>query len=61
MANVELETWQMVYDFWKARHTTMTQEDRAWRTEQFSKFINEYDIRREKNFNETFKELDQWI
>ena len=61
ITNIEKETWQMVYDFWKSRHTTMTQEDRAWRKDQFNKFVNEYDKRREKNFKETFEELCQWI
>ena len=61
ISNVERETWQMVYDFWKARHTTMTQEDRAWRTDQFSKFTSEYDKRRNKNFKENFPELSTWI
>ena len=61
VANVERETWQMVYDFWRARHSTMTPEDKAWRTDQFAKFINEYDKRRNKNFKENFPELSQWI
>ena len=61
VANVERETWAMVYDFWRARHSTMTPEDKAWRTDQFAKFINEYDKRRNKNFKENFPELSQWI
>ena len=61
MPNIERETWQMVYDFWKSRKETMTEEDRAYRVDQFSKFANEYDKRREKNFHETFPELAQWI
>jgi hypothetical protein len=61
ITNVEKETWQMVYDFWKSRNSTMTNEDRIWRRNQFRKFIKEYDQRREKNFKETFKELEQWI
>ena len=32
----------MVYDFWKARHSTMTQEDREWRKSEFKKFVDEY-------------------
>jgi hypothetical protein len=61
VANVERETWQMVYDFWKARHSTMTSEDREWRRDQFAKFISEYDKRRDKNFKENFSELSSWI
>lgn len=61
MPNVERETWQMVYDFWKSRKETMTEEERNYRTDQFSKFVNEYDKRRDKNFHETFPELAQWI
>jgi organic radical activating enzyme len=61
VANVERETWQMVYDFWKARHNTMTSEDREWRRNQFAKFISEYDKRRDKNFEENFPELSSWI
>ena len=61
ITNVERETWQMVYDFWKARKTTMTPEDCAWRTEQFAKFVGEYDKRRSKNFKENFPELSSWI
>ena len=61
MPNVERETWQMVYDFWKSRKETMPEEERNYRTDQFSKFVNEYDKRRDKNFHETFPELAQWI
>lgn len=61
MARVELETWQMVYDFWKARHTTMTIEDKMFRTDQFRKFVGEYDKRRNKDFHKTFSELNTWI
>jgi hypothetical protein len=61
IANVERETWQMVYDFWKARYDTMTTEDREWRRQQFAKFIGEYDKRRDKNFEENFPELSSWI
>jgi hypothetical protein len=39
----------------------MTEEDRNWRKEQFAKFINEYDKRRGKNFEENFLELSRWI
>jgi hypothetical protein len=48
----------MVYDFWKARKSTMTDEDRAWRRDQFAKFADEYDKRRRKNFKEAFTEFD---
>jgi hypothetical protein len=61
LPNVERETWQMVYDFWKSRKETMNETDRAYRTEQFEKFVNEYDKRREKNFSDTFPELAGWI
>jgi organic radical activating enzyme len=57
MTNVELETWQMVYQFWKARKESMPDSDRAWRRDQFVKFVNEYDKRRSLNFAETFPEL----
>lgn len=59
--SVEIETWTMVYDFWKARKTSMTDEDRAWRKSEFKKFIDEYDKRRNKNFKENFPELQSWI
>lgn len=59
--SVERETWQMVYDFWKSRKETMTEEDREYRIDQFRKFTNEYDKRREKNFHEMFPELEGWI
>jgi len=61
IVNVERETWQMVYDFWKARHDTMTTEDREWRRQQFAKFISEYDKRRNKSFEENFPEISGWI
>jgi hypothetical protein len=51
----------MVYDFWKARKSTMTEEDRAWRTSEFVKFTNEYDNRRGKDFKSNFPELTGWI
>ena len=59
--SVEKETWKMVYDFWKARNTTMTEQDREWRKSEFKKFIDEYDKRRNKNFKENFPELETWI
>jgi hypothetical protein len=61
MPNIERETWQMVYDFWKSRKETMTEEDREYRTDQFAKFVGEYDKRRNKNFHATFPELPEWI
>jgi hypothetical protein len=61
LTNVEKETWQMVYDFWKSRHSTMTVEDREWRKQQFLLFTNEYDKRRDKNFKENFPEILGWI
>jgi hypothetical protein len=60
MPNVERETWQMVYDFWKSRKETMTEEDREYRKDQFAKFVEEYDKRRNRNFHETFPELEGW-
>jgi hypothetical protein len=60
ITNVEQETWAMVYDFWQARKTTMSEEDRAWRTSEFSKFSAEYDKRRRKDFKTTFPELAAW-
>jgi Radical SAM superfamily len=59
--SVEKETWKMVYDFWKARNTSMTEQDREWRKSEFKKFIDEYDKRRDKNFKENFPELAEWI
>ena len=61
LTNVEKETWQMVYDFWKSRYSTMTVEDREWRKQQFLLFTNEYDKRRDKNFKENFPEILGWI
>jgi hypothetical protein len=61
LPNVERETWQMVYDFWKSRKETMTEEDREYRKDQFAKFTAEYDKRREKNFTKTFPELEGWL
>jgi hypothetical protein len=58
IVSVESETWAMVYQFWKARDTSMTAEDRAWRRGQFKLFANEYDRRRKLNFSETFPELN---
>lgn len=60
ITNVERETWQMVYDYWKARKTTMTEEERRWRKQEFINFANEYDRRRNKSFMHTFPELVRW-
>jgi hypothetical protein len=57
MSNVELETWEMVYQFWKARKESMPDSDRSWRRDQFVKFTNEYDKRRKKNFSDVFSEI----
>jgi len=59
--SVERETWAMVYDFWKARKSTMNDTEREWRTDQFKKFTNEYDKRRERSFINVFSELAEWI
>jgi len=59
--SVEKETWAMVYDFWKARKSTMNDAERDWRTDQFRKFTTEYDKRRDRNFTEVFPELVGWI
>lgn len=61
MASVEQETWAMVYDFWKTRHTTMNEAERDWRKDQFAKFTAEYDMRRERDFKSVFPELATWI
>lgn len=60
VVSVERETWAMVYQYWKSRHTTMTDNDRAWRKDQFIKFVNEYDMRRNIDFKKTFPELLGW-
>lgn len=60
IAIVEKETWAMVYDFWKARNSTMNNNEKDWRRDQFMKFIKEYDLRRNKNFSLTFPELNGW-
>ena len=61
IVKVETETWAMVYQFWKARHTTMTVIERDHRKDQFAKFTAEYDKRRSLNFSATFPELTDWI
>jgi hypothetical protein len=61
ITNVEQETWQMVYDFWKARSDTMPDSDRDYRKNEFKKFITEYDKRRNRDFSATFPELVSWI
>jgi hypothetical protein len=57
MLSVEVETWDMVYRFWKTRKDSMTESDRTWRRDQFVKFTNEYDKRRKKNFSDVFSEI----
>jgi len=54
--NVERETWNMVYQYWQARGN-MNPDDKQFQRDQFFKFINEYDSRRNKNFSETFPEI----
>jgi hypothetical protein len=61
IVKVETETWAMVYQFWKARHTTMTVIERDHRKDQFAKFTAEYDKRRSLDFTATFPELASWI
>lgn len=61
IVSVETETWAMVYQFWKARHTTMNAVERDHRQDQFAKFTAEYDKRRSLNFTATFPELAGWI
>jgi hypothetical protein len=61
IVSVETETWAMVYQFWKARHTTMNVIERDHRRDQFAKFTAEYDKRRSLNFTATFPELAAWI
>jgi organic radical activating enzyme len=58
---VEQETWAMVYQYWNTRKTTLIDDERAWRRDQFRRFITEYDRRRNKSFKQTFSELDKWI
>lgn len=59
--SVERETWAMVFDFWKARKSTMNDVEREWRIDQFKKFTNEYDKRRDRDFKIVFPELSSWI
>jgi organic radical activating enzyme len=61
IVSVETETWAMVYQFWKARHTTMNTAERDHRRDQFAKFTAEYDKRRSLDFTATFPELAGWI
>jgi hypothetical protein len=61
IVSVERETWAMVYQFWQSRKTSITDEDRAHRKDQFAKFVAEYDKRRGLNFAGTFPELAGWI
>jgi hypothetical protein len=59
--SVERETWQMVYQFWKSRHSTMNVVEQDHRRDQFARFTAEYDKRRNLNFANTFPELAGWI
>lgn len=59
--SVELETWNMVYQFWVTRNISINEDEKNWRIEQFRLFINEYDKRRKKSFYITFTELQGWI
>jgi len=61
IVRVEKETWNMVYEFWKSRHSTMNDTERTYLKEQFIKFTAEYDLRRNKNFKDTFPEIENWI
>lgn len=60
IANVETETWAMVYDYWKSRNSTLSVEEKQWRKSEFFKFIAEYDKRRNKDFRTEFPELVIW-
>lgn len=59
--SIERETWEMVYQFWKSRHTVMNVIERDHRRDQFARFTAEYDKRRSLNFAATFPELAGWI
>ena len=61
LKNVEKQTWSMIYDVWKNRKTTMNSAERAYLSDQFSKFIEEYDYRRSLDFITTFPELKGWL
>ena len=61
IVKVETETWAMVYQFWKTRHSTMSEGERDHRKNQFAKFTAEYDKRRSLDFTATFPELQSWM
>jgi organic radical activating enzyme len=61
MKRVEMETWKMTYKYWQSRNSTMNLGEKIYLQDQFFKFINEYDKRRNLNFNSTFPELSSWI
>lgn len=54
---IEQETWNMVYQYWKTRKDTIADDQIAHMRDQFVKFTNEYDIRRNRNFEKVFTEL----
>lgn len=58
MSNIELETWEMVYDYWKTRDSTLGNNELAYRRAEFRNFTAEYDKRRNKDFASTFPEID---
>jgi len=58
IVKVEAETWSMVYDYWKARNTTMSDEEIKYLRSEFNKFTTEYDKRRGLDFNKTFSEFN---
>lgn len=57
LSTVEIETWQIVFEYWNSRHTTISDDEREWRWKDFKKFIEEYDNRRDKNFKDIFPEI----
>lgn len=54
---IERETWNMVYQYWKTRKKTITQEQIHHMRDQFVKFTHEYDSRRNRNFEQVFTEI----
>jgi organic radical activating enzyme len=61
MKRVEKETWKMIYSYWQSRNSSLQHEEKSYLKDQFSKFIKEYDKRRQLNFHSTFPELQSWI
>jgi aspartate oxidase len=43
-----------------SRGHNSTEIDKSLQYHDFKSFFNQYDIRRNKNFNETFPELSEW-